>query len=137
MLGERRGQSLFAAEQPVVPVGEIPAPVAADTADTAPAVAEPPAKGSPLPAEEKPRLKTDTPRTHDLFFTPENSAQDFGVVLRDVQEYISGKYSTLIIDGGSDEVKEQIKRYIGKYVQDYRIAVIGTWDGIAYPSFGI
>lgn len=62
-------------------------------------------------------------RAHSLFFTPE-SGSDFQSVLRDVQEYISGKYSTLITQGGED-AKAQIKRYISKYVQDRRIAVEG------------
>lgn len=60
---------------------------------------------------------------HNLFFSPDNTAKDFGAVLRDVQEYISSKYSTLILDGGKNEVKEQVKRYISKYLMDYRIAV--------------
>lgn len=65
---------------------------------------------------------------HNLFFAPEDSSKDFGAVLREVQEYISSKYSTLIIDGGKDEVKTQVKRYITKYIQDYRIAVSGMSD---------
>jgi len=63
--------------------------------------------------------------SHRLFFAPDDSSRDFGAVLREVQEYISSKYSTLIIDGGRDEVKTQVKRYIAKYIQDYRIAVDG------------
>lgn len=62
---------------------------------------------------------------HSLFFSPDDNSKDFGAVLRDVQEYISSKYSTLIIDGGKDEVKKQVKRYISKYLMDYRIAVKG------------
>ena len=45
--------------------------------------------------------------THELFFSPEDT-KDFQSVLKDVQEYISSKYSTLILDGGNDEVKQQI-----------------------------
>ncbi|MHB1420603.1 MAG: ATPase, T2SS/T4P/T4SS family, partial [Bacillota bacterium] len=60
-----------------------------------------------------------------LFFSSNGNSREFGSVLREVQEYISSKYSTLIVDGGSDEVKAHIKRYITKYVQDYRIAVAG------------
>ncbi len=62
---------------------------------------------------------------HSLFFSPDDNTRDFVTVLRDVQEYISSKYSTLILEGGKDEVKEQVKRYIGKYLMDYRIAVKG------------
>ena len=59
-----------------------------------------------------------------LFFSPEEE-KDFQTVLKDVQEYISSKYSTLILDGDSEEVKQHIKRYISKYVMDYRIQVKG------------
>ena len=65
--------------------------------------------------------------TRNLFFSPEEETKDFSTVLHDVQEYISSKYSTLIIAGG-DDVKEQVKRYIGKYLMDYRIAVKGKSD---------
>ena len=64
-------------------------------------------------------------RTHDLFFSPKDGTRDFTSVLQEVQEYISSKYATLIMDDGGEEVKAQIKRYITKYVQDYRIAVEG------------
>ena len=46
-------------------------------------------------------------------------------VLKEVQEYISSKYSTLMVEGGNDEVKQQVKRYISKYIADYRITVKG------------
>ena len=59
-----------------------------------------------------------------LFFSPEEE-KDFQTVLKDVQEYISSKYSTLILDGDNEEVKQHIKRYISKYVMDYRIQVKG------------
>lgn len=61
----------------------------------------------------------------NLFFVPKEGSRDFNAVLHEVQEYISSKYSTLIIEGEKDEVKSQIKRYITKYLQDYRIAVNG------------
>jgi len=81
-------------------------------------------------AEELPRRSLNTEpagghRAHSLFFTPENEGQDFNTVLQDVQEYISGKYSALITEGGDEDAKAQIKRYITKYVQDRRIAVKG------------
>ena len=63
-----------------------------------------------------------------LFFSPGDGTKDFGDVLHEVQEYISGKYSTLIIDGEKEDVKAQVKRYIGKYLMDYRIAVKGMTD---------
>jgi pilus assembly protein CpaF len=64
-------------------------------------------------------------RAHSLFFTPENEGWDFSSLLADVQEYVSSKYSTLITEGGDEDAKTQIKRYISKYVQDHRIAVQG------------
>ena len=67
-------------------------------------------------------------RTHNLFFSPQNEAREFTSVLQEVQEYISSQYSTLIMDDDSEETREQIKRYITKYVQDNRIAVKGM-DG--------
>lgn len=60
-----------------------------------------------------------------LFFSTEEKGREFGEVLREVQEYISSKYSTLMIEGGNEEVKTQVKRYIGKYILDYRISVKG------------
>lgn len=63
-----------------------------------------------------------------LFFSPEEE-KDFQTVLKDVQEYISSKYSTLILDGDNEEVKQHIKRYISKYVMDYRIQVKGMDEG--------
>lgn len=64
---------------------------------------------------------------HGLFFSPEET-KDFQTVLKDVQEYISSKYSTLILDGDNEEVKQHIKRYISKYVMDYRISVKGMTE---------
>lgn len=78
-----------------------------------------------------PPLTTDRPHSvtmtgnQDLFFSSDGTVRDFNSALHEVQEYISGKYAALIIDGGTEEVKAQIKRYITKYVQDYRIAVSG------------
>lgn len=75
--------------------------------------------------EDEERLlfqESQAPRAHNLFFSPQGEGREFTDVLKEVQEYISSKYSTLIIDQGSGDVKEQIKRYITKYVQDYRIA---------------
>lgn len=121
-LGEKRNSSLFA------PCAESRAAVS-------------------IPEEEKtqtavPVVVDDTPertlttentgigRAHNLFFTPEAEGQDFNSVLNDVQEYISASYSTLISQGG-DEAKEQLKRYIAKFVQDKRIAVAGmTQEGL-------
>jgi len=63
--------------------------------------------------------------SQSLLFSSDGTARELGSVLHEVQEYISSKYSTLITDGGTEEVKTLVKRYITKYVQDYRIAVAG------------
>lgn len=60
--------------------------------------------------------------THSLFFTPDIGGRDFSAVLSEVQEYISTNYSTLLT-GTDTDAKEQIKRYIRKYIIDRRIAV--------------
>ena len=67
-------------------------------------------------------------RTHSIFFMPESEKKDFQTVLKDVQEYISNNYSVLITNQDLEDAKEQMKRYIGKYVMDERIAVNGM-DG--------
>lgn len=46
-------------------------------------------------------------------------------MLREVQGYLSKEYSGLVTAGGSDEVKAQIRRFAGKYIQDHRICVAG------------
>ena len=135
MLGQKRNDSLFGsgnrtieAPQPVLEEQEAAlegAPL--DEAVQPPSEAQTPATAF-TDADDLPRRTSATEaaagqRGHSLFFTPENESRDFSSVLQDVQEYISGKYSTLITDGVGADTKEQIKRYISKYVQDRRIAV--------------
>jgi len=76
-------------------------------------------------AQETQRELGSENRTHSLFFTPETEGKDFSTVLKDVQEYISSNYSVLITDGTMKDSKEQMKRYISKFVQDSRISVKG------------
>ncbi len=66
-----------------------------------------------------------TGNNQSLFFSAEEKGREFTDVLKEVQEYISSKYSTLMIEEGDEELKEQVKRYIGKYILDYRISVKG------------
>jgi pilus assembly protein CpaF len=63
-------------------------------------------------------------KTHDLFTKPSAEGRDFSSILREVQEFISAEYSGLIAQG-SEESKAQVKRYVLKYLQDHRLAVIG------------
>ncbi|MBD5112441.1 MAG: type II/IV secretion system ATPase subunit [Ruminococcaceae bacterium] len=73
---------------------------------------------------------TTNSNTQNLFFKS-NKKRDFPDVLNEVQAFISSKYSALVVDGineinsGNHEVKQQIQRYIGKYLLDNRIAVEG------------
>lgn len=63
--------------------------------------------------------------THSLFFSQECEYRDFSQVLKQVQEYISENYANLITDSNLEDAKEQMKRYIGKFVMDEKIAVNG------------
>ena len=83
--------------------------------------------------EEKGRLPENRPctgkepgrmKSSDLFFASGES-RGFSSVLREVQGYLSKEYSGLVTAGGSDEVKAQIRRFAGKYIQDHRICVAG------------
>lgn len=60
----------------------------------------------------------------DLFFAAVEG-KDFATVLQEVQEHIASRYSSLLTDGNSEDVKRQMKRYITKYVQENRVAVQG------------
>ena len=63
--------------------------------------------------------------TQNLFFKSEN-VKIFSEVLSEVQAEISGKYSSLLVDGtNNNEQKQQIKRYIEKFLLDRKIAVEG------------
>ena len=46
-------------------------------------------------------------------------------MLREVQAYLSKEYSSLVTADGNEEVKAQIRRFAGKYIQDHRIQVTG------------
>lgn len=66
--------------------------------------------------------------THNLFFTSEGEGWEFASALREVQEHVTREYSGLITSGRSGETKNQVKRYIRKYLQDQRIAVSGMTE---------
>lgn len=94
-----------------------------DTANT-PAQMAPKLGSTSKQMGEKPNTISMT-GSQSLFFSSDGNTREFSSALHEVQEYISSKYATLITDGGTEEVKAQVKRYIAKYVQDYRITVAG------------
>lgn len=57
-----------------------------------------------------------------LFFHTKNNT--FEEVLKDVQEYISSKYSSFVVDNKEAQVR-QLKMYISKYLMDYQLSVEG------------
>lgn len=70
-------------------------------------------------------------RTHDLFFASEDEGRDFQSVLQEIQAYLSKEYSNLVTGDGNEEIKAQIRRFAGKYIQDNRIQVPGkTTDAL-------
>lgn len=114
-LGEKRSSSVFA--------------TAAQRRDAAEYQAASEPEVVPVVVDDTPQrtLNTDIGtlgRAHNLFFTPSAEGRDFNSVLQEVQEYISGAYAALITGGGEDS-KEQLMRYITKYLKDQRIAVAG------------
>ena len=114
-LGEKRNGSVFA--------------TAAERRDTPEYCVPSEPQVTPVVVDDTPNrtLNTDIGtlgRAHNLFFTPSAEGRDFNSVLQEVQEYISGAYAALITEGGEDS-KEQLMRYITKYLQDRRIAVAG------------
>ena len=114
-LGEKRNGSVFA--------------TAAQRRDAAEYQVTSESEVVPVVVDDTPQrtLNTDIGtlgRAHNLFFTPSAEGRDFNSVLQEVQEYISGAYAALITEGGEDS-KEQLMRYITKYLQDRRIAVVG------------
>lgn len=74
---------------------------------------------------EKPKELGTENRTHSLFFAPDAEKRDFQSVLKEVQEYISSHFSTLITNRDLEDSKDQMKRYISKYIMDQRISVKG------------
>lgn len=83
-----------------------------------------------MPQEEfgeyiPPKRPVSVLRTQELFFSADEKEREFSEVLREVQEYLSKEYSSLVTAAGSEEAKVQIHRFAGKYIQDHRIAVKG------------
>ena len=83
-----------------------------------------------MPQEEfgeyiPPKRAVSVLRTQELFFSADEREREFSEVLREVQEYLSKEYSSLVTAAGGEEAKAQIHRFAGKYIQDHRITVQG------------
>ena len=83
-----------------------------------------------MPQEEfgeyiPPKRAVSVLRTQELFFSADEREREFSEVLREVQEYLSKEYSSLVTAAGSEEAKAQLYRFAGKYIQDHRITVKG------------
>lgn len=63
-----------------------------------------------------------------LFFNTSKHKKPFPEILREVQEYISGKYATMIANNPAEQ-KQQITAYISKYLTDYSLGVEGLAPG--------
>ncbi len=63
-------------------------------------------------------------RNIEMFFPTGSSTKDFTDVLKEVQEYISSKYSTLISHKPSEQ-KQQVIAFISKYLTDSKLRVSG------------
>ncbi|PKM52468.1 MAG: type II secretion system protein E [Firmicutes bacterium HGW-Firmicutes-7] len=57
-----------------------------------------------------------------LFF--QSKSRDFEEVLKEIQEYISSKYASLVVENKEVQSK-QLKMYISKYLTDYQLSVEG------------
>ena len=63
--------------------------------------------------------------THSIFFAPENEGKEFSAVLKEVQEHMSENYAQLLTDSTLEDAKEQMKRYISKFIVEKRMSVKG------------
>ncbi len=110
-LGEKRNASVF---------GGVAEPKKEAPQDTKKVIDK--AMSETAKSHTKTELAVET-RTHTLFFEA-TQTQDFNEVLQSVQEHISENYSELITGDIADS-KEQMKRFIGKYIFDRKISVEG------------
>lgn len=120
-LGKKRGNSIFYKDNAITEV---------------PQAQEPPAKVNVVEERVEEILTTKKENivpielgvkknTHSIFFAPDSEGKDFSSVLKEVQEYISENYAQLITDSTLEDAKEQMKRYISKFVMEKRMAVKG------------
>ena len=64
----------------------------------------------------------------ELFYNTGSNRKRFSEILAEVQEYLAGKYASLITNN-PEEQRQQLTAYIAKYLNDYRLGVEGlTFD---------
>lgn len=63
-------------------------------------------------------------RNIGLFYNVAKNKKGFSEVLKEIQEYLSSKYATMIANNPAEQ-KQQITAYIAKYLTDYRLGVEG------------
>lgn len=60
----------------------------------------------------------------ELFYNTGSNLKRFSEILAEVQEYLAGKYASLITNN-PEEQRQQLTAYIAKYLNDYRLGVEG------------
>jgi len=63
-------------------------------------------------------------RNIGLFYNIAKNKKEFSEVLKEIQEYLSSKYATMIINNEAEQ-KQQITAYIAKYLTDYSLGIEG------------
>lgn len=63
-------------------------------------------------------------RSIGLFYNAAKNKKEFSEVLKELQEYLSSKYATIIANNPTEQ-KQQITAYIAKYLRDYSLGVEG------------
>ena len=121
-LGEKRSASFFAPQKEQKTFKPPTEPKSEEQTRTISKVIAEPIHESAKSHERQELAKEN--RTHTLFFQT-TEKQDFATVLKSVQEHISNSYSELITSSDIEDSKEQMKRYIGKFIFDQKVSVEG------------
>lgn len=131
MLGEKRSRNLFAEEtgskasEDKVPEAKVSEPEVLASEEQVPECSDHSApQNQEAPEMIQPPTKREPSVRHALFFEKEET-RSFSEVLREVQGYLSQKYSSLVMEDGTEESKHQIRRFAAQYIQNQRIAVEG------------
>ncbi len=131
MLGEKRSRNLFAEEtgskasEDKVPEAKVSESEVSASEEQVPECSDHSApQNQEAPAMIQPPTRREPSVRHALFFEKEET-RSFSEVLREVQGYLSQKYSSLVTEDGTEESKHQIRRFAAQYIQNQRIAVEG------------